>query len=135
MPFTVPEHELSFRASPAAGPGGQHVNRSSTRVEVRWDISNSPSVSDSQRELLLQKLGSRVDSRGVLRVTADERRSQYRNREAAIERLNELVNKALERPLPRKKTKPSRAAVEKRLGEKKRRAGLKRERRRPDTDD
>ena len=135
MPFTVPEHELRFRASPAAGPGGQHVNRSSTRVEVRWDIANSTSVSDSQLELLLQKLGSRVDSRGVLRVTADERRSQYRNREAAIERLNDLVNKALKRPRPRKKTKPPASAAEKRLVEKKRRAELKRERRRPDTDD
>ena len=135
MPFTVPEHELRFRASPAAGPGGQHVNRSSTRIEVRWDITNSPSVSDSQRELLLEKLGSRVDSRGVLRVTADERRSQLRNREAAVKRLNELANKALEQPRPRKKTKPPAGAAERRLAEKKRRAELKRERRRPDTDD
>ena len=135
MRFTVPEHELRFRATPAAGPGGQHVNRSSTRVEVRWDIANSPSISDAQRELLLEKLGSRVDARGVVRVTADERRSQLRNREAAVERLNELVTKALERPRPRKKTKPSRAAVEQRIADKKRRAGLKRERRRPDTED
>jgi len=135
MRFTVPEHELRFRATPAAGPGSQHVNRSSTRVEVRWDIANSPSISDSQRELLLEKLGSRVDARGVVRVTADERRSQLRNREAAVERLNELVSKALERPRPRKKTKPSRAAVEQRIADKKRRAGLKRERRRPDTED
>ena len=135
MRFTVPEHELRFRATPAAGPGGQHVNRSSTRVEVRWDIANSPSISDAQRELLLEKLGSRVDARGVVRVTADERRSQLRNREAAVERLNDLASKALEQPRPRKKTKPSRAAVEQRIADKKRRAGLKRERRRPDPED
>ncbi|UCD23378.1 MAG: aminoacyl-tRNA hydrolase [Gemmatimonadota bacterium] len=135
MPFTVPEHELRFRAGPAAGPGGQHVNRSSTRIEVRWDIAGSRSISDSQRELLLEKLGSRIDSRGVLRVVADARRSQLRNREAAVERLNALVNKALQKPRPRRKTKPPAAAIEKRLAEKKRRGEIKRERRRPGDDE
>ena len=111
------------------------MNRSSTRVEVRWDVANSPSVSESQRQMLLEKLGSRLDSRGVLRVVADERRSQLRNKEAAVERLHVLVNKALEQPRPRKKTKPSRAAVERRLAEKRRRAETKRERRGPDADE
>ena len=111
------------------------MNRSSTRGEVRWDVASSPSISESQRELLLGKLGSRVDSKGVLRVAADERRSQLRNKEAAVERLNALVDRALEQPRPRKKTKPSRSAVERRLAEKKRRAELKRERRRPDADE
>ncbi|UCG88743.1 MAG: aminoacyl-tRNA hydrolase [Gemmatimonadota bacterium] len=135
MRFTVPENELRFRAGPASGPGGQHVNRSSTRIEVRWDISSSPSISDSQRELLLRKLAARIDSSGVLRVTAEDQRSQLRNREAAIGRLNDLVIEALDEPPPRKKTRPPAAATEKRLAEKRRRSELKRERRFRDMND
>jgi len=135
MRFTVPENELRFRASPASGPGGQHVNRSSTRVEVRWDISSSSSITDSQRELLLRKLASRVDSSGTLRVTAEDQRSQLRNRETAVARLNELVNEALYEPPPRKKTRPPAVSAEKRLAEKRRRSELKRERRYPDTNE
>ncbi len=135
MRFTVPEKELRFHAGPASGPGGQHVNRSSTRVEVRWDILASSSVSDSQRELLLRKLASRIDSSGVLRVAAENRRSQLRNREAAVARLNDLVNQALEEPAPRKKTRPPAGATEKRLAEKRRRSELKRDRRYQDTND
>jgi ribosome-associated protein len=135
MRFTVPEKELRFRAGPASGPGGQHVNRSSTRVEVRWDISNSSSISESQRELLLRKLASRIDSSGTLRVTAEDQRSQLRNRETAVERLNDLVNEALDEPPPRKKTRPPAGAAEKRLAEKRRRSELKRDRRYPDTNE
>ncbi len=135
MPFTVPERELQFRAGPAGGPGGQHVNRASTRVEVRWDVASSPSISDSQRQTLLEKLASRIDSRGILRVTADERRSQMQNREMAVERLNTLVRRALEKPKPRKKTKPTPAAREKRLAEKRRHSERKRDRRVVDPED
>ena len=91
MPFTVPEDELRFSASRAGGAGGQHVNKASTRVEVRWNVAESRSLSEPQRELLLRKLGSRLDSNGILRVVASERRSQLRNREAAVGRLNKLV--------------------------------------------
>ncbi|MEJ2237039.1 MAG: alternative ribosome rescue aminoacyl-tRNA hydrolase ArfB [Gemmatimonadales bacterium] len=129
MSFTVPERELQFRAGPAGGPGGQHVNRASTRVEVRWDIASSPSISESQRQTLFEKLGSRIDSRGILRVFADERRSQLRNREAAVQRLNALVRQALRSPKPRKKTRPPPAAKEKRLGDKRRRSERKQDRR------
>jgi ribosome-associated protein len=135
MRFTVPERELQFRAGPAGGPGGQHVNRASTRVEVRWDVASSPSISESQRQTLLEKLGSRIDSRGILRVSADERRSQMRNREAALERLNSLVRQALKKPKQRKKTKPSPAAREKRLEDKRRRSERKQDRRAVGPDD
>jgi ribosome-associated protein len=135
MPFTVPERELHFRAGPAGGPGGQHVNRASTRVEVRWDVASSPSLSESQRQTLLDKLDSRIDSRGILKVAADERRSQLRNKEAAVERLNALVGQALQKPRPRKKTRPSAAVREKRLKDKRRRSELKRERGSVDSDE
>jgi len=135
MRFTVPERELQFRAGPAGGPGGQHVNRASTRVEVRWDVVSSPSISEFQRQTLLEKLGSRIDSRGILRVSADERRSQLRNREAALERLNALVTQALQKPKRRKKTKPPPAARKKRLEDKRRRSERKQDRRTVDPDE
>ena len=76
MTFTIPAHELEFRASRAGGPGGQHVNTSSTRVEVRWNVRSSPSLTDAQRERLLKKLATRVDSRGYIRAVSGARRSQ-----------------------------------------------------------
>ncbi len=111
------------------------MNRSATRVEARWNVRRSPSLTELERERLLRKLEGRIDSRGVLRVVADERRSQLRNREAALTRLNALVTQALKRPKPRKKTKRPRAAEERRLAEKRRRSDAKRDRRPPKTDD
>lgn len=135
MAFTVPPEEVRFRASRAGGPGGQHVNRTATRVEARWNVRQSPSLTEEQRARLLHKLASRMDSRGVLRVVADERRSQLRNREAALTRLNALVTRALKRPKPRKKTRRPRAAEERRLADKRRRSDAKRDRRPPKADD
>jgi ribosome-associated protein len=135
MPFSVPEQELSFRATRAGGPGGQHVNRVSTRVEVRWNVRRSASLSERQRDLLLEKLASRIDSRGVLRIVCDETRSQLQNRLLAVERLNSVVRQALKVPRPRKKTKPSAAAVERRVEQKRRRSEKKRERRDVEIDD
>jgi ribosome-associated protein len=128
MPFTVPMSELTYRASRASGPGGQHVNKSATRVEVIWDVGASPSLTESERARLFRKLATRIDARGCLAVAADERRSQLLNRDAATARLNALVAKALEMPKPRKKTRPTKASREKRLQEKKRRAEVKRSR-------
>ncbi|MGD8726452.1 MAG: alternative ribosome rescue aminoacyl-tRNA hydrolase ArfB [Gemmatimonadales bacterium] len=130
MPFTIPADELDIRATRSGGPGGQHVNTSSTRVEVRWNVGKSPSLTPADRERILDKLGSRIDRHGVLRVVASARRSQLQNRERAIERMQQLVAQALTRPKPRKKTKPSRSAKEARLKEKRRRAERK-QRRRP----
>jgi ribosome-associated protein len=111
------------------------VNQSSTRVEVRWQVSKSPSLTEEQRARVLEKLSARIDSRGFLRVVADERRSQLRNREAAVDRLNELVSEALKRPKPRKKTKPPASANIRRLEDKRKRGAQKQQRRPVDRDD
>lgn len=135
MPYSVPERELRFRASRAGGPGGQHVNRVSTRVEVMWNVLESPSLSPRQRELLLQKLGSRIDGKGELRVTSGQTRSQLQNKLAAIERMNVLVQRALYEPPPRKRTHPPRASKERRLEQKRHRSRTKQDRRPPTIDD
>jgi ribosome-associated protein len=127
----LPLAELEFRASRSGGPGGQHVNTSSTRVEVWWDVAASPSLSEAQRARLLSRLASRLDGAGRLRLVSSGSRSQLRNREEVTERLRVLVAKALVVPKVRKRTRPSRAAKAARLEQKRRRAALKRERRRP----
>jgi ribosome-associated protein len=127
----VPLAELDYRATRSGGPGGQHVNTSSTRIEVWWDVRSSPALSEEQRARLLERLSSRLDGEGRLRVVASESRSQLRNREAATERLRTLVASALVERKPRKRTKPTRAAKAARLEAKRRRSALKRERRPP----
>ena len=132
--LVIPRHELVFRASRAGGPGGQHVNTSSTRVEVVWNVARSAVLSPEERVRLLAKLASRIDADGSLRIVGSEFRSQSRNREAAIERLAETVRKALHVPKKRKKTKPTRRAVEKRLEAKRKLSSKKQDRRAPDLD-
>ena len=124
----IPRAELDARASRAGGAGGQHVNTSSTRVELRWNVAASRALDDGARARVLHKLATRIDSDGVLRVVASKRRSQLQNREQAEERLVELVREALAIPKPRRKTKPTRASKEKRLESKKRNAERKRDR-------
>jgi ribosome-associated protein len=131
----LPLSELEFRASRSGGPGGQHVNTSSTRVEVWWDVAASPTLTDEQRSRLLGRLESRLDSAGRLRLVSSSSRSQLRNREEVTERLRDVVARALEVPKPRKRTKPSRAARAARLESKRRRSAVKRERRRPPQED
>lgn len=131
----LPLAELEYRASRSGGPGGQHVNTSSTRVEVWWDVAASPSLSEEQRARLLSRLASRLDGAGRLRLVSSGTRSQLRNREEVTERLRELVAKALVVPKARKRTRPSRAAKAARLEQKRRRAAVKRERRRPRGDE
>jgi ribosome-associated protein len=131
----LPLSELDVRASRAGGPGGQHVNTSSTRVEVWWDVAGSRALSEEQRQRLLARLAGRLDRAGRLRVVEGGSRSQLRNREAATERLARLVAEALRIPKARKRTRPSRAAKAARLEAKRRRAAVKRERRRPPGDD
>jgi ribosome-associated protein len=127
----LPLAELDYRATRSGGPGGQHVNTSSTRIEVWWNVRSSPAVTEEQRARLLDRLSSRLDGDGRLRVVASASRSQLRNREAATERLRQLVASALVVPKQRKRTKPSRAAKAARLEAKRRRSGLKRDRRPP----
>lgn len=127
--LAIPRNELEYRATRSSGPGGQHVNTSSTRIELLWDLTGSQAISDEQRARLRTKLVSRLDSDGRVRVVASGRRSQRQNRREADERLAALIKYALHVPKKRRLTKPTRAAREKRLADKKRRAEIKRERR------
>ena len=122
----VPRAELDFRASRSGGPGGQHVNTSSTRVELTWDVAGSPSLTAEQRERILEKLANRISGEGVLALAASEHRSQHQNREAAVQRFVELLRQALHVPKARRKTRPTRASRERRLQAKKRRSEVKR---------
>jgi ribosome-associated protein len=124
-PFIVPRAELVFRVSRASGPGGQHVNKTSTRVEVLWDLIRSPSLDDARRERLRHKLRTRLDASGILRVAASARRSQRQNRLAAVRRLQQLVDEALYEPPPRRRTRPPPHAKEARLEAKRRRGQTK----------
>ena len=127
----VPLAELEFRASRSGGPGGQHVNTSSTRVEVIWDVAGSPALSEEQRQRLLVRLASRLDGTGRIRLVSSSTRSQLRNREDVTERLREVVAQALVVPKARKRTRTPRAAKAARLENKRRRAATKRDRRPP----
>ena len=121
----VPLPELDYQASRSGGPGGQHVNTSSTRIEVWWDIARSPTLAEDQRAQLLERLRSRLDSSGRLRLVSSGSRSQLRNREEVTERLRSVVAGALAVRKKRKATKPSRAAKAARLEAKRRRAMTK----------
>ncbi len=129
--LAIPRAELSYQASRSGGPGGQHVNTSSTRIEVWWDVAGSPSLSPEQRAQLLERLRARLDSAGRLRLVSSGTRSQLRNREDVTERLRSVVAAALAIRKKRKPTKPSRAAKAARLEDKRRRAATKRHRRPP----
>jgi ribosome-associated protein len=125
MSFIIPPDELRFRAARAGGPGGQHVNKTSTKIEVLWDVANTTSLSDTQRQLVMERLANRIDADGVLHVVAAERRSQLQNREMAVARINQLTREALQVPKPRKRTRPPKRAVEERLVDKKKQAEKK----------
>src|SRR4051812_30918249 len=127
----IPLSELDYQASRSGGPGGQHVNTSSTRVEVRWDIAGSPTLTPEQRAQLLERLKARLDSTGGLRLGSSSTRSQLRNREDVTERLRQVVAAGLAIRKKRKPTRPSRAAKAARLEAKRRRAMTKQRRRGP----
>jgi ribosome-associated protein len=131
---SIPRSELTFRASRAGGPGGQHVNKSSTRIELTWNLETSRALTDEQRCRVRNKLGSRVDSGGEIRVVASESRSQARNREDAERRLAATLRRALAVQKARRKTRPTRGAVEERLRIKKKLSDRKRDRRVQDFD-
>ena len=131
----LPLAELEYRASRSGGPGGQHVNTSSTRVGVWWNVAASPSLTPEQRAQLLTRLGSRLDSSGRLRLVSSGTRSQLRNREDATARLRDLVAAALVVRKKRKRTRPTASAKAARLDAKRRRSDLKRRRRTPPLDE
>ena len=125
----IPGSEIRYRFSRSGGPGGQHVNRSETRVELLWNISSTPNLSEDQRQRLLDALRNRIDDEGVLHLVSGETRSQERNRKAVTERFVALLQEALRPRRKRKKTKLSKAAKERRREEKRRLSEKKRLRR------
>ena len=126
----IPMAELDVQAIAGSGPGGQHVNRSATRIAVQWNVRTTRALRDEQRQRVLEKLSSRLDSDGALRIVAGEFRSQLQNRRAALERLQQLISRALIVPRVRRPTRPTRGSVETRLSDKRRRAETKQQRRR-----
>ena len=127
---SIPMSELRFRFARSSGPGGQHANRSATQVELLFDVAGSPSLSEAQRQLILEKLSSYIDKEGTLHLVSQTHRSQLRNREEVVERFRRLLRAALQVPKPRLPTRPTRAARERRLRAKRRRSEIKRLRRR-----
>ena len=127
--LSIPRSELDVRVSRASGAGGQHVNKTSSRVEIFWNIPGSRALSEDQRSRLREKLASKLTTDGSVRVIASDMRSQSRNRDLAEERLADLVRQALIVPRKRRPTKPTRAAKEARLESKKRHSTKKRDRR------
>ena len=126
--LSIPRTELDVRVSRSSGAGGQHVNKTSSRVEIFWNIPASRVLTDEQRARLLDKLSSRLTTEGSIRVVASDMRSQSRNRDLAEERLAELVRRSLMVPRKRKPTRPTRAAKEARLESKKLHSNKKRDR-------
>jgi ribosome-associated protein len=127
--LAIPRAELVYRASRAGGAGGQHVNTSSTRIELLWNVRTTAALGPEERARVESKLRSRLDGDGWLRVVSSARRSQGQNREAAEARMVDLIRAALVVRKRRKATRPPRAAKESRLSEKKRRGDTKRQRR------
>lgn len=127
--FSLPEREVSFDFVRASGPGGQNVNKVASAVQLRFDVANSPSLSETVKKRLARLAGSRMTNEGVLVIEAKSQRTQEQNRAEAVERLAALIRRALEKPKKRRPTRPSKAAREKRLQEKKRRGEVKRQRR------
>jgi ribosome-associated protein len=123
------DEELTLKTSRSGGPGGQNVNKLNTRVLVLFDVAGSPSLSDEQKQRILRKLSTRIDKHGLLHVVSQKHRSQEANRQAAVERLQELLREALKPEPIRRKTKTPRAAKERRLKEKKHRGEIKQRRR------
>ncbi len=127
--LTIHPDELRYRFSRSGGPGGQHVNRSETRVELLFDIANSPSLTESQRHTLLHRLSNQVDTNGMLRIVSSATRSQTENREDALRRFQALLAGALKERRRRVATRPTHAARERRLQEKRQHSTVKSTRR------
>ncbi len=131
----LPLSELEFSFARSSGPGGQHVNRAETKVELRWDVAASPTLDERQRAALHERLASYLTSEGVLLLTSGETRSQLRNRESVIARLQALVRDALRPRRSRRATKPSAGARAQRLEHKRQASEKKSRRRRPNPRD
>lgn len=130
---SIPESELDVRASRSGGPGGQSVNTTDSKVELRWDVANTSALSPEQRDRVMDRLSNRITDDGVLLLRSSEHKSQHRNREAAVSRLQALLGEAIEPPRRRRPTKRSKGAHERRIRQKKHRGEIKRLRKDPPT--
>ncbi|WPY98960.1 alternative ribosome rescue aminoacyl-tRNA hydrolase ArfB [Christiangramia sp. OXR-203] len=125
------ETELEFKAVRSSGPGGQHANKTSTKVELSFHVENSIGLSEAEKGRIRRKLENRINREGFLKMSSEDSRSQHSNREIVIHNFLELIKSALKRQKPRKKTKPTRASKLKRLHSKKKRSEIKANRKDP----
>lgn len=123
--------ELNFSASTSGGPGGQNVNKVNSKVTLKFDVSQSEVLTEEEKAVIQEKLASRLTKEGVLILSAQEKRSQLRNKEVVIGKLEKLLTKALAKKKPRKKTKPSKGAIQERLKAKKQQGEKKKWRQKP----
>ncbi|MFP3579082.1 alternative ribosome rescue aminoacyl-tRNA hydrolase ArfB [Arthrobacter sp. fls2-241-R2A-200] len=128
--LTIPASELMWRFSRSSGPGGQHVNTSDSRVELLWNVADSAALTDYQRQVLLQRLRSRLIG-GTIAVTSSEQRSQLRNRESALDKLAQLIAAGLAPESVRRASKPTRGSARRHRAAKEQRSATKQQRRRP----
>ena len=126
--------EIHFKATRSSGAGGQHVNKVSSKVEVTFDLENSKSLSENEKQLLTQKLAARLTKENHLILSCEETRSQHRNKEIAIQKFLRLITESLIRPKKRRPTKPSRASVRRRSETKQRTSVKKTLRKKPELD-
>lgn len=125
----IPVDEIEYTFSTSSGPGGQHANKASTRVDLAWNVEDSRVLTDEERDRLRSRLRNRMDSSGAVRLSSDRHRSQWRNRADVTARLADLVAEALKPPKQRVATNPTRASKQRRLENKRRRGAIKRNRR------
>ncbi|MAA78803.1 MAG: aminoacyl-tRNA hydrolase [Deltaproteobacteria bacterium] len=126
--FTIAACELTTQVSTSSGAGGQHVNKTSTKVTLRWNIGTSTSIKENQRQRLLDKLANRINKKKEIVVHCDQTRSQYKNHQIVREKLLSILQQALHKPKKRKATRPTKGSIERRLKAKKKRAEVKRNR-------
>jgi ribosome-associated protein len=124
--IAIDESEIEYDFVRASGPGGQHVNKAATAVQLRFDVASSSSLPKDVRQRLVRIAGNQISAEGVLIIEASRFRSQHRNRKDAMDRLVELIDRAARKPRVRRRTKPTRAAKERRLRAKRRRSEIKR---------
>ena len=124
--------EVRFKTSRSSGPGGQHVNKTESRVELQWNIEESTCLKESEKSLIKQRLKSRITENGFLILASEKSRSQFQNKEDVTERFLNLIRKSMEPVKRRKPTRPTKASKERRIQGKKKRGEVKKQRRGPD---
>jgi len=129
--LSIPDGEISFLTSRSSGPGGQYVNKTSSKVTLVFDVWNSASLNDYQKKMINNRLARRINSKGELQLFCEEHRSQFRNKEAVVDRFAKLLADALKPVRSRRKTKVPYSAKRKRLDNKKKRSEVKKGRSKP----